>query len=1083
MPMHLCCRYRFRSFEVSPYMVTPAGSYSPLSLATRLVQAVDAPDPTGAALSAVSETLGSGTTAFYAFNPADSTIFMTHATLADALSRDAIALHHLDDESIAARTLRAQAPMILRDYTPPDEAAEALIAMGMTMPFTLVSLPVTANGLRFGAVQAINVSPRYIGTDAVEALAEIGVLFGAALASARRRNELTTLGATIAQVNASLDLKTTLDAILQGLMALVPCVSSAIYLDGLAPDALVQMAMRTEGEGERYPTTQPRPLDGSLTGWVYRHRQAVNVPDLFADPRVLRRGPDAVRPETNIRSSLMVPLMAGSDPVGTLIASRRGTHAFSDGDLRSVERLTPLAAQAVVNARLYAEAESGRERSERLLEDMADAIIRLDRTSVVMGWNAGAERLFGYTAAEVLGGHPPLVPLDTNPEMAGLWERVLNNGESFTQIENKQQHKDGRWLDTLVSLSPWRERGEIVGAIGILRDITNRKELEGELAQRVADGERRERDAAFVAAVAQACNSVADGPATLQMLADLAAQWADTASVVTFGEGQAGLAAYASKTPEEDEPIRRIIAARAAQQPEDILEARIAAEKMPRLLDIRQPVLAMPLMEAARARGYHTLASVPIRAIGEVVGVLSVVARDETMLDMQSVATLELVAEQAGLAIARDQLNRQVAAQLTTLQRRERDTAYIAAVAQACNSAADGPAILQALTDLTAGWADDARVITFADGRQTLAAYATRTPEEDAAIRALLATTYANGRRRMTAVETARETYAAVVENLDTLPMTPLLAACLARGYHTKTFMPIRAEGAVAGVLVAGARGETPPFDEQSLTTLELVAEQAGLAITKDRLLRQVREQVQELEEANRHKDDFLASLSHELRTPLNAILGFGRLIADGLIDDADEVREAADDIVASGELLLAQVNDLLDMARVGAGRMSLGTDMVDVADVVHGCERVLAPLVAAKGQELRVHIPPGTPPIRGDAARLKQVILNLLTNAHKFTPEGGTITVACTVTGETVSLAVRDTGIGIAPEHAALVFEPFRRVETGYARSQSGTGLGLALSRRLVELMGGTLTLESAPGVGSTFTVTLTTLPIPSLV
>jgi PAS domain S-box-containing protein len=884
-------------------------------------------------------------------------------------------------------------------------------------------------------------------------------------------------------VNASLDLKTTLNAILQGLMALVPCVSSAIYLDGLAPDALAQVAMRTEGEGERYPTTQPRPLDGSLTGWVYRHRQAVNVPDIADDPRVLRHGPDAVPPETNIRSFLMVPLMVGNKPVGTLIASRRGTHAFADGDLRSVERFAPLAAQAVVNARLYTEAEDARSRSELLLEDMADAIIRLDRNSIVVGWNKGAERLFGYTAAEVLGNYPPLVPLDNQLETAGMWERVLNDGESFTQIENRQRHKDGHWLDTLVSLSPWRERGEIVGAIGIQRDITGRKELERELAQRVADGERRERDAAFIAAVAQACNSAADGPATLQMLADLTAQWADSASVVTFTEGHTGLAAYASRTPGADESIRRIIAARAAQQPENILEAQIAAEKTPRLIDIREPVLALPLMEAARARGYHTLASVPIRAIGEVVGVLSVAARGETLLDAQSVATLELVAEQAGLAIAREGLNRQVVSQVTTLQRRERDTAYIAAVAQACNSAADGPAILQALTDLTAGWADDARVITFTDGHQTLAAYATRTPEEDAAIRDLLMTTYASGERQMLAVEAARETYETVIEDLETLPMTPLLAACLARGYHTKAFMPIRAEGEVAGVLVAGARAGTPPFDAQSLTTLELVAEQAGLAITKDRLLRQVRAQVQELEEANRHKDDFLASLSHELRTPLNAILGFGRLIADGLIDDGDELHEAADDIVASGELLLAQVNDLLDMARVGAGRMSLGADAVDVADVVHGCERVVAPLIAAKRQELRVHIPPGTPPIRGDAARLTQVMLNLLTNAHKFTPECGTITVAVHAAEETVSLAVRDTGIGIAPQHAALVFEPFRRVEIGYARAQSGTGLGLALSRRLVELMGGTLTLESAPGAGSTFTVTLPALPVPSLV
>ncbi len=885
-------------------MVARTGSYSPLSLATRLVQAVDAPDPTEAALFAVSETLNSGVAAFYAFNPADSTIVMTHATVGAALARDAIALHRLDDASAAARSLRDQEPVVLAEYVPPEGAAAALAELGLVPPFNLVSVPVTIGDFRFGVIQAVHVAPRYVGSNARAALNEIGVLFGATLASARRRTELTTLGNMIAQVNRSLHLRETLDAVLQGLMALMPCRSSAIYLDGHAPDALVQMALRTEGEGAHFPTTQSRPLDGSLTGWVYRHRQSVSVPDLLADPRVLRSGPDAVSAETPIRSSLMVPLMVGEGPVGTLIASRREVNAFSDDDLRIVERFAPLAAQAVVNARLYTEAENARQRSETLLEDMADAIIRLDRNSIVTGWNTGAERLFGYNAEEVIGTYPPLAPLDDYPETAGLWRRVLDNGESFTHIENRQRHKDGRWLDTIVSLSPWREQGAIVGAIAVVRDITSRKELERELAQRVADGARRERDAAFVAAVAQACNSVSSESATLQTLADLTAQWADSASVVTFDEESVHLAAYASRTPDEDAPIRRIIEGRAARQPENILEARVVAENTPRLLNLGRDALATPLAEAARARAYHTLASVPIRAVGQIVGVLSV-----------------------------------------------------------------------------------------------------------------------------------------------------------------------------------AARAETPLLDAQAVATLELVAEQAGLAITKDRLLRQVRAQVRELEEANRHKDDFLASLSHELRTPLNAILGFGRLIADGLIDDPSELHEAAEDIVASGELLLAQVNDLLDMARVGAGRMAVMSEGVDIASVCRSCERVLSPLITAKRQELVIGVPPQTPLVRADAARLTQVVLNLLTNAHKFTPEGGLITVAVTASEETVTLTVQDTGIGIAPEHAALIFEPFRRVETGYARSQSGTGLGLALSRRLVELMGGTLTLGSAPGAGSVFTVTLPTLPVPSLV
>ncbi len=1059
-------------------MTARAGRHASLALATLLVQAVDQPDPIGAALHAVHETLRAANVAYYAFDPIDSTILMTHATVPETVTRAAIARHTVHDESVASRTLRARAPITIPSYQSTEETRAALAAVGITRVHNLVSAPVVAGEERYGVLQAINVARRFVGPHGRAELAEIGALFGAMLASAHRRDEVAMLGAMIARVNASLDLQATLDAILEGLMALVPCGTATIYLDGLVPDALVQVAKRASGAGEEYPATQPRPIDGSLTGWVYRHLQAVNIRDVFEDDRVLRTGPDAMPPETTVRSYLMVPLVIGGSPVGVLVASRRQIGAFSDADLSIAERFVPLAAQAVANARRYTGAENARRQAEMVIADMADAIVRIGRDGIARGWNRGAERTFGYAAAEVVGNHPLLVPLDAAPETAGIWERVIVGGEAVGDIENRQRHKDGRWLDTLVSLSPWREGAEIVGAVAVIRDITGRKALERELAQRAAEGARRERDAAFVAAVAQACNSAAEGPVILQALADLAAMWADSASVTAFDEGQVALAAYASKTPEEDSAIRAIIAERAARHPEAILERQVVTANRSILSDLRAAPMT-DLAEATNARGYHTLIATPIRTAGEIVGVLVVVARAETPpFDAQSVATVELVAEQAGLAIARERLDRRIARQVEAMQRRERDAAYLAAVAQACNSAADGPAILQSLSELTAQWADDARVITFEDGHATLAAYASRTPEADAAIRAVLTETYARGERTMRAVETVRETQRSTVEDMRTLPMTPLLAVSRARGYHSKAFVPIRAAGEVVGLLSAGARAETAPFDARALATLELVAEQAGLAITKDRLLRRVEAQVAQLEEANRHKDDFLASLSHELRTPLNAILGFGRLIADGLIDDPEERHEAAEDIVASGELLLAQVNDLLDMARIGAGQMTFALEAVALEGVVRSSERVIAPLVAAKRQRLSVDVPPEMPCARADAARLRQVLLNLLSNAHKFTPEGGAIAVHVRAAGDTVAIAVRDTGIGVAAEHATAIFEPFRRVETGYARAQAGTGLGLALSRRLVELMGGTLTLDSAPGHGSTFTVTLTAVP-----
>ena len=223
-----------------------------------------------------------------------------------------------------------------------------------------------------------------------------------------------------------------------------------------------------------------------------------------------------------------------------------------------------------------------------------------------------------------------------------------------------------------------------------------------------------------------------------------------------------------------------------------------------------------------------------------------------------------------------------------------------------------------------------------------------------------------------------------------------------------------------------------------------------------------------ELNELGRVKDEFLAHTSHELRTPLNAILGFTKLILDGLCQDRDEERELLRDVFESGQHLLGIVNDVLDIARIEAGKLKLTMERVEMRPLF---EQVLVVVrVQADAKGIRIVDETGAlplPPVRGDAHRLRQVLINLLGNAVKFTDEGW---VSLRANAETVAghlqVEVQDTGIGIPRDKQAHVFEKFKQVDTSFTRRHGGSGLGLAISRRLVEMMGGSIALES-PGKG----------------
>src|SRR5438034_3502247 len=225
------------------------------------------------------------------------------------------------------------------------------------------------------------------------------------------------------------------------------------------------------------------------------------------------------------------------------------------------------------------------------------------------------------------------------------------------------------------------------------------------------------------------------------------------------------------------------------------------------------------------------------------------------------------------------------------------------------------------------------------------------------------------------------------------------------------------------------------------------------------------------LYESNRLKSDFLATMSHELRTPLNSILGFSEVLlsSNPLVDNQQPwVRN----IQSSGERLLNLINDILDLAKIEAGKMQIRVEEFSIHDVVEGLLTLFRPVAEKKNIELRGVIDPDIPVLRQDVVKLQQILSNLLSNALKFTPEGGRVLLKVEADLLHLVLTVTDTGVGIAPEEQELVFEKFRQAGNPLTREHAGTGLGLSIVRELSKLLGGEVTLQSELGRGSTFTI-----------
>jgi PAS domain S-box-containing protein len=712
-----------------------------------------------------------------------------------------------------------------------------------------------------------------------------------------------------------------------------------------------------------------------------------------------------------------------------------------------------------------------------IVESSDDAIVSKDVKGVITSWNRAAERMFGWTADEAIGRSiRMIIPADRQAEEDEVLRRILL-GETVDHFETVRVKKDGTLFPISVTISPIKDAtGRVIGASKIARDITQRVRMERALAE--AEATRADLHGRLLALVA-ASGSLLGSPRLEDVLR----------SIVALATKAVAADAYAVWRLDRHRGTWHV--ASHAGVSEEFASAIVSSDEGEPVSALRNtdPIIAedldtLPSLEKRREaylrEGIRSMLAIPLASHGAADATLVFYFRAPHRFRPVEIDTARAFGNLAGAALHTADLHAQQ-------EHRERQALFIARTAAALAGSLDYQQTLRTLAWLAvphiADWcvvdmvdmANMANMANMTSAERRLERLAVAHPDP---VRLQLAEEfhrkYANRTDAPSGIATVLRTgRSELVEHLsdewiEAAAMSPQQREDVrALGITSYMMVPLRTRRGTAGVITFVSAESHRRFTEADLRFAETVADRAAVAIENAWAFDEARN-------ANRLKDEFLAMLSHELRTPLNAMLGYTRMLQRGALPD--DRRESALSVIERNGVTLAQIlEDLLDVSRIVSGKLRLEMRPTDLRQVVTDAIGTVRPAADAKGITVRTRIDASALTLNADRDRLQQVLWNLLNNAVKFTPTGGTISVDVSTTDGGFDIVVADSGRGIAPPLLPHIFERFTQGDTRPGREHRGLGLGLSIARDIVEMHGGTISADSeGEGKGATFRVKL---------